>query len=69
MNSGMGIVKWIEILYKSVKNGQPACLSSKPVMVGYDEAPETERRLVYDEGLTNLSMLKIQSGSKGNFRD
>ncbi len=29
--------------------GQPACLSPKPVMIGYGEASETERVLVvYD---------------------
>ena len=38
-------------------------------MVGYDRHSETERVLVNYEGLTILSLLKIQSGPLGNLRD
>ena len=66
MNSGMGNS---EMDCDKITNGQPACLSPKPVMVGHGEASETERRLVCDEGLASQSMLKIQSGSHGNMRE
>ena len=51
-------------------NGQSACLWSKSDNGnGYDQAPETERISVFDESLTNLRMLKIQSTFQGNLKD
>jgi hypothetical protein len=41
--------------------GQSAGLSSKSVMIGYDELSTTERVLVDNDGLINLNLLKIQS--------
>lgn len=38
-------------------------------MIGYGRASETERVLVDDEGVINLSLLKIQSDPMGNLRD
>jgi len=38
-------------------------------MIGYERHSETERLLVYNEGLITLSMLKIQSTPFGNFGD
>ena len=60
MNLGMVIMK---------KIGQPACLSSNGDMLAYDEASETERIWVDDDGLSNRSQLKIQSSPFGNIRD
>ena len=37
-------------------------------MIGYERHSETERESVYDDGLINLNMLKIQSGPMGNLR-
>jgi DNA-directed RNA polymerase II subunit RPB1 len=49
--------------------GQSAALLTKSVMIGYVRRSETERVWVNDEGLTNLSLLKIQSAPLGNFGD
>jgi hypothetical protein len=38
-------------------------------MVGYGGHSETERVLVNNEGITILSLLKIQSGPLGNLWD
>jgi hypothetical protein len=38
-------------------------------MIGYDRRSETERVSVNDEGLTILSLLKIQSAIYGNIGD
>jgi len=38
-------------------------------MIGYGRHSETERVLVSDEGLTILSLLKIQSTPLGNLGD
>jgi len=38
-------------------------------LVGYGRHSETERVLVSDDGLTNLSLLKIQSGPLGDLRE
>jgi hypothetical protein len=38
-------------------------------MIGYDRRSETERVWVNDEGLTILSLLKIQSTPLGNLWD
>ena len=46
--------------------GQSAALLSKSTMEGYDRRSETERVLVNNEGLTILSLLKIQSDPLGN---
>jgi hypothetical protein len=35
-------------------------------MIGYEEHSETERVLVYYDGVINLSMLKIQSSLYGD---
>jgi hypothetical protein len=59
MNSGM---------VKMIKIGQPACLSSKSAKVGYDEASETERVSVDNDGLAIQSLLKIQSIPLGKLR-
>ena len=59
MNSGM---------VKMNKIGQPACLSSKSEQVGYDEASETERVSVDNDGLAIQSLLKIQSIPLGKLR-
>lgn len=48
---------------KVLKIGRPAGLLPKPVMIGHGRVSETERELVNDEGLINLSLLKIQSAS------
>jgi hypothetical protein len=45
----------------SLRIGQSAGLSSKSVMIGYDELSTTERMSVSDDGLVNLNLLKIQS--------
>ena len=50
------------------KIGQPACLSSKSEQVGYDEASETERVSVDNDGLAIQSLLKIQSIPLGKLR-
>ncbi len=39
------------------------------VIVDYGRHSETERVLVNNEGVTNLSLLKIQSSPLGNLRD
>ena len=57
INSGMVIMK---------KIGQSACLLPKSAMIGYGRASETERIWVSNEGLINLSWLKIQSSPSGN---
>jgi hypothetical protein len=57
----LGMVKMMMI-------GQPACLSSKSAKVGYDEASETERVSVDNEGLAIQSLLKIQSIPLGKLR-
>lgn len=49
--------------------GQSAALLSKSVMIGYDRRSETERVWVNDDGLTILSLLKIQSAPLGNLWD
>lgn len=49
--------------------GQSAGLLSKSVMVGYERVSTTERVLVDNDSLTNLNLLKIQSGLLGNFKD
>ena len=49
------------------KIGQPAYLLPKSAMIGYGRVSETERIWVSDEGLINLSWLKIQSSPIGNF--
>ena len=38
-------------------------------MIGYERHSETERVLVNDEGIINLSLLKIQSDHLGNLMD
>ena len=43
-------------------------LLSKSVMIGYERHSETERDSVYNDGLINQNMLKIQSVSLGNLR-
>ena len=55
-NSGMVIVRRI---------GQSACQLPKSAMIGYGRASETERVLVSNEDLINLSWLKIQSNPLG----
>ena len=57
MNLGMVIMK---------KIGQSACLLPKFAMIEYGRASETERIWVSNEGLINLSWLKIQSSPSGN---
>ena len=57
INSGMVIMK---------KIGQSACLLPKFAMIEYGRASETERIWVSNEGLINLSWLKIQSSPSGN---
>jgi len=49
--------------------GQSACLLPKSDMLAYGRASETERIWVGDEGLSNLSRLKIQSTPYGNIGD
>ncbi len=41
-------------------------LLSKSIIVGYERHSETERKSVDNDGLTNLNLLKIQSGPLGN---
>jgi hypothetical protein len=48
---------------------QSAVLSSNSVMIGYEEHSETERVLVYYDGVINLSMLKIQSSLYGDIEN
>jgi hypothetical protein len=61
---------WSRVMNLSIvimkKIGQPACLLPKCVMQVYGRASETERIWVNDEGLSNLSWLKIQSSPYGN---
>ena len=49
--------------------GQSAGLLSKSVLIGYDRLSETERELVNNEGIINLSWLKIQSDPLRKFGD
>jgi hypothetical protein len=58
MNLGMVIMK---------KIGQSACLLPKSDVIGNGRASETERMWVSVEDLINLSWLKIQSSSMGNY--
>ena len=60
MKSGMVI---------SILIGQSACLLPKSDLLAYGRASETERIWVGDEGLSNLSRLKIQSTPYGNIGD
>jgi hypothetical protein len=53
---------------KMMKIGQPACLSSTSDLAGYDEASETERVSVDNDGLAIQSLLKIQSIPLGKLR-
>jgi hypothetical protein len=46
--------------------GNPQCYCLSPLWLGYDRHSETERVLVNDDGLTILSLLKIQSIPIGN---
>jgi len=67
-NKNLGIVKMIKIYDENHINRQPACLDPKSAMLAYGSAPETERISVGDEGLNNLSQLKIQSIPLGKLR-
>ena len=49
--------------------GQSAVYYLNPILTGYGRASTTERVLVNDEGLVNLSLLKIQSAPLGNLRE
>jgi len=50
--------------------GQSACLLPKSAtLLAHGRASETERIWVDDEGLSNLSRLKIQSSLYGNIGD
>ena len=50
--------------------GQSAVYYLNPFfLIGYGRASTTERVLVNNEGLVNLSLLKIQSAPLGNLRD
>ena len=61
INLGMVIMKRI---------GQSACLLPKSAtLLAHGRASETERIWVDDEGLSNLSRLKIQSSHYGNIVD
>ena len=60
MNLGMVI---------SIVIGRSACLLPKSDTLAYGRASETERIWVGDEGLSNLSRLKIQSTPYGNIGD
>lgn len=61
MNLGMVI---------SILIGQSACLLPKSAtLLAHGRASETERIWVDDEGLSNLSRLKIQSTPYGNIGD
>jgi len=42
-------------------------IMSKSAMLGYDRFSENGCWVVYDEGLSNLSRLKVRSDSIGNF--
>jgi hypothetical protein len=59
MNLGMVIMK---------KIGQSAYLLPKSAMIAYGRVSETERIWVSNEGLINLSLLKIQSSLLGKLR-
>lgn len=48
-------------IVKTFKIGQSAGLLPKSVLVGYGRVSTTERVLVNNDGLTNLSLLKVQS--------
>ena len=48
-------------MVKTLKIGQLACLLPNSAILGHGRASETERVLVDDEGVINLSLLKIQS--------
>jgi hypothetical protein len=53
----------------NVKDWAIRSLLPNLVMIEYGRASTTERVLVNDDGLINLSLLKIQSAPLGNLRD
>ncbi len=61
-------VKNLEMV-KIRRIGQSACLLPKSDTLAYGRASETERIWVDNEGLSNLSRLKIQSTPYGNIGD
>ncbi len=54
---------------KNVKDWIIRRRESKPVMIGHDSVSETAKVSVFDEGLINLRMLKVQSVLIGNYRE
>jgi hypothetical protein len=42
---------------------------SKAAMIGYETVSETAKASVFNEGLINLRMLKVQSSLLGNMED
>ena len=53
----------------NVENWAISRIMSKSAMLGYDRFSENGCWVVYNEGLSNLSRLKVRSGFTGNFED
>jgi hypothetical protein len=67
-NMGLAKSKNLDVIMERI--GQSACLLPKSAtLLAHGRASETERIWVDDEGLSNLSRLKIQSTPYGNIGD